>query len=227
MSSTTFKMAGKTLEIMFYGDIGDEFEGITAKRFADDLKSHSDASHILVRMNSIGGTAYDGAAIYNTLARHKARVEVEVDGIAASAASLVAMAGEEIRMAENAFMMIHKPLIGRAFLGNEDDLAEYIDELEKDKDTLKKMSETYAGTYSKRSGQPKSEVLSMMKAETWMTAEEAVEFGFADSVIGSRRLAARAVPEGMFKKTPPSLLVRDDAMVVDYRAKLEEALKLK
>lgn len=211
--SFTPVMAGKGVDILFYGDIGDEFDGITAKAFAEQLKQFGNVSEIRMFMNSIGGDAYEGAAIHNVLMRHKARVIIDIDGASLSAASLVAMAGDEIRMAENAVMMIHEPWGIHA--GNADEMRAYGERLDK-------LSGVYADTYSKRTGVEHGEVLSMMRAETWMTAVEAMDLGFATGVIESKRVAARAVPEGRFKKTPPSLVVKENASTKLYREKLKQ-----
>lgn len=214
----SFKMVGKTLEMILYGDIGDEFDGLTAKAFAAELAKHKDASEIVAYVNSIGGDAYQGAAMYNTLKRHKAMKTVNIDGAAFSAASLLVMAGDEILMAENAMMMIHEPW--GIQMGTAADLRSYAD-------TLEKLTGVYADTYASRSGQQRDDVLAMMHEETWFTAAEAVEWGFADSVVGSKRVAARAVPEGRFKRTPPKLLVRKDADVSKYRDLLKERMTRK
>lgn len=207
-------MAGKSLEILFYGEIGDEFEGITAKMFAEALKPHANASEIVLWMNSIGGDAYDGAAIYNILNRHRARKIINVDGAALSAGSLVAMAGDEIHIAENAVMMIHEPM--GITIGTAGEHRSHADKLEK-------LTGVYAETYAKRSGNDLDDVLAMMHEETWMTGGEAVEKGFATSVVGSKRMAARAVPKGRFKRTPVQLVAKDDAKISLYREKLKEA----
>jgi ATP-dependent protease ClpP protease subunit len=216
MKNFSFKMAGKTLEILFYGEIGDDLDGISAKMFAESLKPHASASEIVLRMNSIGGDAYEGSAIYNILNRHRARKVVTVDGAALSAASLVAMAGDEIVMAENAVMMIHEPW--GIEMGTAADLRSYADKLEK-------LTGIYATTYAKRSGLEYDDVLAVMHEETWLTAQEAVESGFATSVVESKRMAAMAVPKGRFKRTPISLMAKEDAAVSLYREKLLEATR--
>src|SRR5690606_31400463 len=143
MSNLGFNMTGKTLEILFYGEIGDDWDGITAKQFAAELNPHGNATEILLRMNSVGGSVFDGAAIYNILNRHKARVLVDIDGAALSAASLVAMAGDTIRIAENAMMMIHNPWM--LTIGDDQ-------EHERSRALLKSMATQYADTYAKRTG---------------------------------------------------------------------------
>ena len=98
-------------EIFIYGDIGDDWddETLAARNFVREL-AELDVEAITVRINSPGGSVTDGLAIYNSLRRHKADIHVEIDGIAASIASLIAMAGDTLSMAENALLMIHAPV---------------------------------------------------------------------------------------------------------------------
>lgn len=157
-------------ELILYGSVGDF--GFTD--FFDSamvLKALSEMDgDITVRLNSGGGIAHEGAAIYAALKRHDGNVTVMVEGVAASAASLLAMAGDEIVMTAGSLMMIHDPAgitIGTA------------DDHQAQADTLNKMSDNYATIYAARSGRDPEDVRSIMKAETWFTADEAVEAGFA------------------------------------------------
>src|SRR3990167_5198523 len=105
-------LADGEAEILIYEFIGEDFwsgRGMDAKRFSDELKALGDINKIIVRINSPGGDVFDGNTIYNILKAHKAQVEVRIDGIAASIASVIAMAGDKIIMPENAMMMIHNP----------------------------------------------------------------------------------------------------------------------
>lgn len=114
-------------EISIYEEIGGF--GITAKKFAEDLKALGDVSHIDLRIHSPGGDVFEGIAIYNLLRNHPAEITVYIDGVAASMASVVAMAGDRVVMPENAMMMIHKPwgISG----GNAGDMRDYADLLDK------------------------------------------------------------------------------------------------
>jgi len=153
--------------------------GITASQFVKDLNA-TKAKTISLRINSPGGNVFDGMAIYNALKQHPAKVTSEVDGIAASIASIIAMAGEEIRIAENAFFMIHNAwafAIGTS------------SEMSKMAETLDKIDTQMEKIYAKRTGQEQDKVRQMMAEETWMNADEAKEFGFADS-IGDKIAAA-------------------------------------
>lgn len=167
-------------ELLIYEVIGDDWMGggMTAKRFHDELKSHGDAKEITVRINSPGGNVADGDAIYNALVRHPARVVVEIDGVAASAASYIAMAGDEIRIAENGIMMIHRAM--SVTIGNTLDHAKAVDWLDK-------VDGTIAGIYSKRTGRRAETWLKMMSDETYFTAEEAVENKLATSITSNKR----------------------------------------
>lgn len=127
---------------------------------------------ITVHLNSGGGIAADGAAINATLTTYPGDVHIIVEGIAASAASLIAMAGDTITMADGAVMMIHDPL--NITIGNSADHAKTIEELEA-------YAKAYARVYANRSGKTADECRDIMKAETWFTGEEAVAAGFADN----------------------------------------------
>ena len=126
---------------------------------------------ITVRLNSGGGIAADGAAIHAALATYDGSVHIVIEGIAASAASLIAMAGDRITMADGAVMMIHDPL--NVTYGNSADHAKTIEELEA-------YATAYAKVYARRSGKPAAECRDIMKAETWYDGDEAVAAGFAD-----------------------------------------------
>jgi ATP-dependent Clp protease, protease subunit len=215
MKTLDIKMNGKTAEILFYGTIGDGFDGITAKDFARELKAVGKVSEINLRMNSAGGDVFDGMAIYNTLKRQNARVTIDVDGVALSAASLVAMAGSVIRMPTNATMMIHDPwglCIGTG------------DEMHANGDTLNMLKAMFVETYAERTRQETKNVAKMMADETWMTGADALELGFADELIEERRVAAAAyVPSGWYKNTPRELLGKKQVPtpIAEYRERLK------
>ncbi|MCK5219101.1 Clp protease ClpP, partial [bacterium] len=103
--------AEKKVEILIYDQIGEDWfgDGVQAKKFAEELRDLGDIETIELRINSPGGSVWDGNAIYNTLRGHKATVNVTIDGLAASIASVIAMSGDTITMPENALMMIHNP----------------------------------------------------------------------------------------------------------------------
>jgi ATP-dependent protease ClpP protease subunit len=165
-----------TLEISIYGEIGANFfgDGITASLVKGALDQNQSAQRISVRINSPGGDAFEGLAIHNLLRSTGVPVEVAVDGIAASAASIIAMAGDKISLAKSAMLMIHNAwtiAIGDA------------SEMRKTADMLDKISGSIAQVYVTRSGKTSAEVAEMLDAETWMSADDALELGFATDVI--------------------------------------------
>lgn len=166
----------KSAEVLIYDQIGEDWwtgEGVTAKRFVADLKALGAVDNINVRINSPGGSVFDGVAIHNALARHGARIVVDIDGIALSAASFVAMAGHEIRIAENAQMMIHNPY---TVAGGD------AGQLRKAAEVLDSVKASIVTTYTARTKLDAEHVSALMDAETWWVGREAVAAGFADAV---------------------------------------------
>jgi ATP-dependent protease ClpP protease subunit len=153
---------------------------------------------VTVSINSPGGIATEGLAIYNLLNNHPARVDVTVDSIALSAGSLIAMAGDRITMREGALMMIHDPsgvTIGPASAH------------EKSRDTLDKMAGEFAKIYAQRTGLSEDEARTLMLEETWMNSTEAVDLGFAEAASSEGATAsAPAFDYRMFKHAPATLL---------------------
>lgn len=177
-------------EILIYGDIGQSWwdETITASDFVRELTA-IDADAITVRINSIGGSVPDGIAIYNAIKRHKAKITTVVDAMALSIASLIAMAGDEVQMAENAVLMVHAPWTYAA--GNSADLRDTADQL----DTWASAMST---SYASKTGKSKEEVMALLTdgKDHWYTAEEAKAFGFADVVTA-------ALPDGVTASLMP------------------------
>lgn len=171
-----------TAELLVYGNIGDSWwdETVTAKSVVEQLGEIT-AARILVRINSYGGSVTDGIAIYNALRTRSAEgttIDVQIDGIAASIASLIAMAGDTVTMPDNALMMLHAPW-GLAY-GNSAEIREYADVL----DTYGKAMAT---SYARKTGKPASEFEAMWATgkDNWYTAAEAVEAGLADQAISA------------------------------------------
>ena len=156
--------------------------GITANDFIAELKDLGDVDEINVRISSGGGSIVEGNAIFNELKRHPAKVITHIDSIAASMASVIAMAGDEVRMAANALFMIHNPWT--ASIGG-------AEQLRKDADLLDKMENNIRNSYD-RSNLSVDELSAAMDADTYYTAEEALEAGFIDS-IGDANLAAASI----------------------------------
>lgn len=180
-------------EIFLYDEIG--AFGISAKNFIDELNALGEIKNLTVRINSIGGDIFDGFAIYNVLARHPAEVTVWVDGIAASIASVIAMAGNKVIMPDNAFMMIHRSW--GAVVGNAEDMREWAEIMEK-------FDKSIILAYQKKSPRSAEEIEQLMREESWLTAAEAKEWGFADEISEPVKLAARATFE-KFKNLPAPL----------------------
>jgi len=164
--------ANDTAEISIYDEIG--FWGVSAASFAQDLKDcGNNIKQINLHIHSPGGDVFDGIAIYNLLKNHPANVTVYIDGLAASMASVIAMAGNEVIMPENAMMMIHKPWGIQG--GDAEDMRKYADLLDKVENTL-------IPAYANKTGKTPEELAEMLSAETWLNGKECVEQGFADKL---------------------------------------------
>ena len=188
--------------------IGQDFwtgEGTTAKSFAEDLKAAGDGIRkIHLRVNSPGGSVFDGLAIYNTLLSHGAKITASVDGLSASIASVITMAASEISMGDNAMMMIHNPstVIG----GDSNDMRKMAD-------TMDKVKTSMITAYRRHSPKSSAEISTLMDDETWMTAEETVENGFAEKVTkpegDEADLAANFAPIlAKFRNVPQQIAAR-------------------
>lgn len=167
-------------EVLIYDEIGGW--GISARQFVDELKALGPVRELAIRINSPGGSGFDGVAIYNALARHPAHKTVWVDGFAASAASLVAMAGDEIVMPENTMMMIHDPVAMAA--GGAEEMRAMAGALDRAKTAM-------VGIYAAKCERSAEEIGQLMRDETWMSAQEAFDLGFADRVDAPVEIAAR------------------------------------
>jgi ATP-dependent Clp protease protease subunit len=189
------KKGDKEAEIQIYEVIGKDYWGdgraIEAKKFKDDLKALGDVDTLHVRINSPGGNMMEGNAIYNALVEHPAKKIVTIDGLAASMASLIAMAGDTIRMPKNTLMMIHNPL-GSCYQTN-------AKEMRKMADTLDKWAEGAVAVYADRTKQSKEKIAELLDADTWMTAEDAKKLGFCDEVTDAVEISASLDP-GLFEK---------------------------
>ena len=169
-------------EVYLYEQIGYDFwsgDGTTAKQFLADLRAIG-APQIDLHVNSPGGAVFDGQTIYNGLRNHPSQVTTYIDGLAASIASVIALAGDRVVMAENALFMIHDPWSGCA--GTAEDMR-------READVLDKVKETIVTVYE-RSGQDRSAIAQAMAEETWYTAEEALAAGLIDEIVGAQQIAA-------------------------------------
>jgi ATP-dependent Clp protease protease subunit len=197
-------------EITIYDAIG--YGGITAAAFRDTLHAVEGARELDLRISSPGGDVFDGIAIYNMLARHPAKITVTIDGVAASIASLIAMAGQQIRMPGNAMMMVHNP--AAIVLGEAIDLREMADALDK-------MRGAMIATYQRKTGLKADELGRLLDAETWLTAAEAKAKGFADTVLAPVTAKAR-FDLSRFNNVPGAL--KADAMWSEIVAELNSGV---
>jgi ATP-dependent Clp endopeptidase proteolytic subunit ClpP len=207
---TVFSAAtkGKTLELYCYGAIGAGYfsEGFTAADVANAIKEAGTFSAIALRINSPGGDAFEGIAIYNLLRSQKKNITVSVDGLAASAASIIAMAGDRIEIGSNAMIMIHNAWSLAAGDAKE---------LRAQADILEKASTSIAQTYTERTGKTLEDITAMMDAETWLSAEDSLEHGFADALqeqsdAGAQSRTRHNLKAFKFKNTPAALQSESD-----------------
>jgi ATP-dependent Clp protease protease subunit len=200
-------------DLAIYGGIGASYwddDAVSAAQFVKDLKAlPSGVKTIRVRVNSPGGSVFDGIAIANALreqVRNGRTVETTVEGLAASAASVVIMAGSTIRVADNALVMVHHPYtieVGNAAA------------MRKMADTLDQITESIIATYRWHSALSADEIRGLMDAETWMTADEAIANGFATEKIEGLQAAAAIDPRAMARLTVPD----------KFKARVDELLE--
>lgn len=168
--------------ITIFDVIGQDYwtgEGVTAKRIAGALRAIGDKP-VTVMVNSPGGDMFEGLAIYSLLREHPAEVTVKVLGLAASAASIIAMAGDSVEIARAGFLMIHNAWIYAA--GNRHEFREYADYLEP-------FDRSMADIYAARTGIDMKEIQKIMDAESWIGGSDAIDQGFADSLLASDEVA--------------------------------------
>lgn len=177
-------LSDTSADLYIYGEISDYSwwgDEVTPKQFADDLDQVKNVDILNVRINSVGGDVFAAHAIYSLLKSSKPQVMVYIDGLAASAATIIMMAGDKILMPPNAMIMIHNPwTVAR---GGVDDFAKSIEILTKVKDSI-------ILAYQAKTGLDKDELSALMDAETWMTGQEAFEKGFIDELVENEQVAA-------------------------------------
>ena len=191
------KASDKTAEILIYDVIGEDwFGGVTSQDFIKALAGLGDVDSITVRINSPGGDVFEGVAIYNALKTHPATINVQIDSLAASIATVIAMAGDTITISDSAMMMVHNAS-GVCF-GEAADMRKMADLLDKIRSGM------MLGAYA-RTGKTVDQLTAIMDAETWYTAQEAVDAGWADSITSatSASPAAKAAYNLSMFKHPP------------------------
>lgn len=225
-------MGADEAEILLYDAIVDSaleaeyWGGVAPEPFVAQLRA-IDASTIHLRINSPGGSVFGARAIETALREHKAKIVVHIDGLAASAATFVAMAGDEVVMSKGAMFMVHNAwtfAYGNAA------------ELKNTAALLEKIDGTLVATYADRSGQPPEQIANWMGAETWFTAEEAVQHGFADSVsevdskTGAKACGAawslKAYRNAPSQPNPEPAPPEPAAATPDHRARQQQRLTL-
>lgn len=203
-------------------------DDVTPKAFKDEL--NAGAGDIVVWINSPGGDCVAASQIYTMLMDYKGNVTVKVDGIAASAASVVAMAGTTVLMAPTALMMIHNPLT--VAIGDSAEMQKAID-------MLSEVKESIINAYEIKSGQSRTKISHMMDAETWLNANKAVELGFADGILEDEKkkqlgdleasfaFSRRAVTNSLLTKlTPTQPNPQKNGVPIDQLDKRLDLLKM-
>lgn len=208
-------------EISIFGPIGNTWdgEGVTASKFIKDFKAIK-SQDVTITVNSPGGSLFDGLAIYTAMAASGKNITAKVMGLAASAASLIVMAAGKITMPKNTHLMVHKA--GNGVWGNADDMRKMAD-------VMDSLDESIAATYSARTGKPIEDIKTMLDSgDTWLTADQAVEMGFADEatdlVTATALFDLDSLPEAVRNSlrppvaTPPAPAPADAALTDQIQA---------
>lgn len=166
-------------ELILYGDIASETwwgDEITPRQFTEELNALGNVPEIVVRINSGGGDVFAANAIYTRLKDNAAKITVKIDGWAASAATIVAMAGDVIEIPGNGVFMVHDPSIGLLGYFNETELVKVSEE-------LKVIKQSIVNGYALKTGKAAEEIAAIMAAETWFDGKQAVDAGFCDRLM--------------------------------------------
>jgi ATP-dependent protease ClpP protease subunit len=207
--------AGSEADVWIYDEIS--WLGVQAEQFVRELNAVK-ASTIRLHINSPGGNVFDGSTIHNALRMHPAKVVTHIEGLAASIASYIALAGDEIVIADAAMVMIHDPwaiTIGDA------------DEHRKTQEVLEKVAANMAEAYAARLGVTAEDARGLMRSETWWTAREAVEVGFADAIVGGEDAKAlKNFDLSIFRNALGQESVSDSDAMRRRMARMERMLRL-
>ena len=191
--------ASDPVEILIHDQIGKDWwtgDGVASKDFADALKEIPKDRNIVVGINSPGGSVWDGLAIYNLLNARKDKVTTRVDGVAASAASIIMLAGHEVSVPASALVMIHRA--SSVAMGNAEEMLKMASDLEKHDNVL-------SGIYQTKTGKSKEAIDEAMRNETWFNGTEAKAFGLADVVTDTQPAQACAFDFKAFRNVPEKL----------------------
>lgn len=202
---------GKSTDIFIYDEIG--VHGITAKSFLQDLKDLG-GKDITLHINSTGGDVFEGQAIYTALKNYTGKVTAKIEGLAASMATVIALAADTIEMTSNSLFMIHSPMSN--VFGNKSQMRKQINALEKVEATMLKV-------YSKRTGLDEEKISYMLDSETWLSADEAKEMGFVDAVSGKVEIVAKYDITGFEKKTAEEILTTFGNKPLKTEKQMDEA----
>jgi len=205
------KADGNPVEISIYDEIGDY--GTSAKDFIEEVKNVSERD-ITLRINSVGGSVFDGLAIYNTLRSHRGYVNIKIEGLAASISTVIAMAGDNIEMSENGFFMIHNPFGQSA--------GEAVD-MRKTADLLDKIKSEIIEIYQKKTDLTYDELSIMMDKETWLSSQEAIKFGFVNNMTEPMKIAATFDLSKFTNVNEKE--VNDKLSLINNKTKMTEELK--
>lgn len=220
MNKSQIENKTKEATLYLYDEIG--FWGTEAKEFVDELQNIT-ADTIHLRINSPGGDVFDARTMQTALKQHSAKIIAHIDGVAASAASVVAMGADEIEMVDGGFLMIHKALSFFDILGyfNDDDLEQLTGEMKKERELLAKVDDSIAKDYMKRTGKKLDEIKGKMADETWFTADEAVEYGMINRIYDGEPVENKH-DLTVFLNTPDKLKNEEKAMT---KREIERALR--
>lgn len=214
----SYDASAGTAELFIYGEIGGWWgDGPDTQQTVKDIAA-MDANQITVRINSPGGSVFDGVAIYNALATHPAEIVVKIEGVAASIASIIAMAGDKIMIGEAANIMIHKPwslVMGDATA------------MRKEADILDQLEGGLLDIYASRTGIDMKSLSKWVADETWFRGQQAVDQGFADEMIPAKTkkaAAARSQIYAMFRNAPADLIMDAEEEEPTVRA-IEQLLR--
>lgn len=201
-------------EIVLYGTVGEMlWDSFTAREVVAAL-AQTKGKDITVRINSGGGIADEGVAIYNSLKSHSGRVTIYVDGIAASAASIIAMAGDKVVMRAGSIMMIHDPMM--LAIGNAADM-------EKSKQALDAIGDSMADIYAAKTGRKAAEIRAEMRDELWLTPAQAKDKGFADDEEDGDTVEASAFDYRAYSRAPERIVALSDQRAWSNRLKAKRA----
>ncbi|MBU5342289.1 Clp protease ClpP [Caldibacillus hisashii] len=218
----------KSADVFIYGEITkyawEEYGEVSSITFKNELDELGDIEVINLYLNSPGGSVFEGITIHNMLKRHKAKVITHVDGVAASIASVIAMAGDVIKMPKNSMLMIHNALTYA--WGNAKELRKIADDLDR-------ISNSSMQSYLQKAGNKitAEKLQELLDAETWLSADEAFEYGLCDEVLEENNMVASVSHElfSRYKNVPEQLLKQQNkpfsALEIAQRQKITEESK--